>query len=73
VATSHITVFYKWTANPGKLDELKSIYEQVLEAMKQNEPDARAAHFYVSEQENSLYVHDEFKDAAAAVELVEVT
>ena len=24
-----ITVFYKWTANPGKFDELKEIYEEV--------------------------------------------
>ena len=25
----HITVVYKWTANPGKLDELTSIYADV--------------------------------------------
>ena len=50
---------------PGKLDELKSIYEQVTEAMKQNEPDAQAVHCYVSEKDNALYVRDEFKDAAA--------
>lgn len=62
---THITVVYKWTAQPGKLDELKSIYEQVTEAMKQNEPDAEAVHCYVSETDNALYVRDEFKDAAA--------
>ena len=61
----HITVVYKWTAQPGKLDELKSIYEQVTEAMQQNEPDAEAVHCYVSEKDNALYVRDEFKDAAA--------
>jgi hypothetical protein len=38
MTSTHITVVYKWTANPGKLGELKSIYEQVTEAMKQNEP-----------------------------------
>ena len=65
MTSTHITVVYKWTANLGKLDELKSIYEQVLEAMKQNEPDAQAAHCYVSETDNALYVRDEFKDAAA--------
>ena len=65
MASSHITVVYKWTANPGKLDELRSIYQQVTEAMKQNEPDAEAVHCYVSEKENALYVRDEFKDAAA--------
>ena len=62
---AHITVVYKWTANPGKLDELRAIYEQVTEQMKQNEPDAEAVHCYVSEKENALYVRDEFKDAAA--------
>mgnify|MGYP001811671843 CR=1 FL=1 len=65
MASTHITVVYKWTAKPGKLNELKSIYEQVLEAMKQNEPDAQAAHCYVSEKDNALYVRDEFKDAGA--------
>ena len=62
---NHITVVYKWTAQPGKLDELASIYAEVTEAMKQNEPDAEAVHCYVSEKDNALYVRDEFKDAAA--------
>jgi quinol monooxygenase YgiN len=61
----HITVVYKWTAKPGKLDELTSIYSKVTEAMEQNEPGAEAVHVYVSEQENALYVRDEFKDATA--------
>ena len=65
MTSTYITVVYKWTANPGKLDELTSIYEQVTEAMKQNEPDAQAVHCYVSEKDNALYVRDEFKDAAA--------
>jgi quinol monooxygenase YgiN len=65
MARTHITVVYKWTAKPGKLDELTSIYGQVTEAMKQNEPDAQAVHCYVSEHDNALYVRDEFKDAAA--------
>ena len=62
---NHITVVYKWTANPGKLDELQSIYAQVTEAMRQNEPGAEAVHCYVSEKDNALYVRDEFKDASA--------
>jgi quinol monooxygenase YgiN len=65
LSSSQITVIYKWTAKPGKLDELRSIYGQVTEAMKQNEPDALAVHCYVSESDNALYVRDEFKDAAA--------
>ena len=63
--SNHITVVYKWTAKPGKLEELKSIYGQVTEAMQQNEPDAEAVHCFVSEKDNALYVRDEFKDAAA--------
>ena len=65
MANTHVTVVYRWTAKPGKLDELKSIYEQVTKAMKQNEPDAQAVHCYVSEKDNAVYVRDEFKDAAA--------
>ena len=42
--SNHITVIYKWTAQPGKLDELVSIYRDVTAAMEQNEPDAQAAH-----------------------------
>ncbi|RVW00438.1 putative quinol monooxygenase [Rhodococcus spongiicola] len=62
---NHITVFYKWTAQPGKLAELASIYENVTTAMEQNEPGAEAVHVYVSEEDNAVYVRDEFVDAAA--------
>lgn len=63
--TSHVTVVYKWTAQPGRLDELASIYSAVTEAMEANEPGAEAVHVYVSEDENALYVRDEFQDAGA--------
>ena len=62
---NHVTVVYKWTANPGKLDELATIYEAVTAAMEQNEPGAQAVHVYVSQEENALYVRDEFVDADA--------
>jgi len=65
MTNEQITVVYKWTAKPGKFEELKSIYGQVTEAMQQNEPDAQAVHCYVSEQDNAIYVHDHFKDANA--------
>ena len=61
----HVTVVYKWTAKPGKLDELVGIYQHVLEAMRSNEPDAEEVHCYVSESDNALYVRDEFKNADA--------
>ena len=63
--TNAITVVYKWTAKPGKLEELKGIYKGVTEAMKANEPGALAVQVYVSEEENALYVRDEFADANA--------
>ena len=63
--TNHVTVVYKWTAQPGKLEELTSIYREVTNAMEQNEPGAEAVHVNVSEQDNALYVRDEFADAAA--------
>ena len=63
--SQHITVVYKWTAKPGKLDELKAIYADVTAAMEKNEPGAEAVHCYASEQDGALYVRDEFKDAGA--------
>lgn len=63
--SNHVTVVYKWIAKPGKLEELTSIYQDVTKAMEQNEPGAEAVHVYVSEQDNTLYVRDEFTDAGA--------
>lgn len=63
--SNHVTVMYKWTAQPGKLDELASIYTSVTQAMEANEPGAEAVHIYVSEDDNAVYVRDEFSDAAA--------
>jgi len=63
--SNHVTVVYKWTAQPGKLDELASIYADVTDAMGANEPGAEAVHIYVSEQDNAVYVRDEFQDSAA--------
>ncbi len=65
MSNAAVTVIYKWTAQPGKLDELSAIYQQVTEAMKQNEPGAEAVHIYVSPDENAIYVRDEFVDAGA--------
>ncbi len=63
--SNHVTVVYKWTANPGKLEELAAIYQQVTDQMEETEPGAEAVHVYVSEAENALYVRDEFADAGA--------
>ena len=63
--SNHITVVYKWIAHSDKLDELAAIYADVTKAMEENEPGAETVHVYVSEEENALYVRDEFADAAA--------
>ena len=65
MAGTKVTVFYKWTAHPGKLDELKAIYADVLTAMEQKEPGALAVDTWVSEADNALYVEDVFADADA--------
>jgi len=60
-----ITVFYKWTAKPGKLEELRKIYTDVLEEVNKNEPGTLKMQCYFSEEENALLVHDLFADAGA--------
>lgn len=60
-----ITVFYKWTAQPGKLDELKAIYAEVLKEMEANEPGTLKMATYFADEENAIYVHDLFKDGGA--------
>ncbi len=60
-----ITVVYKWTAKPGQLDTLTGIYKGVTDAMQANEPGALAVDVYVSEEDNAIYVRDEFADANA--------
>ena len=60
-----ITVFYKWTAKPGKLDELKAIYEQVYKTMQDNEPDSLKMECYFDDEQGAIIVHDVFKDGNA--------
>ena len=62
---TEITVVYRWTANEGKFDELKAIYEDVAREMEANEPDALEMECYFAEESNSVIVHDVFKDGAA--------
>ena len=60
-----ITVVYKWTAKPGKADELNAIYEEVEKEMKETEPGALKVDCYFDEGTNVLIVSDVFKDGAA--------
>ena len=60
-----ITVFYKWTAKPGKLDDLKAIYKEVRTAMEENEPDSLKMECYFDDEQEAIIVHDLFKDGNA--------
>ena len=60
-----IAVVYKWTANPGKAEELKAIYRQVEKDMNETEPGALKVECYSDESSNSLIVYDLFKDGDA--------
>jgi quinol monooxygenase YgiN len=61
----NVTVFYKWKANEGKLQELKKMYAQVQQDMKNKEPGALLMDFFVDEGTNELLIHDLFENADA--------
>jgi quinol monooxygenase YgiN len=60
-----ITVVYRWTAQPGKANELKAIYKEVEKQMQATEPNALKVDCYFEESTNTLIVYDLFKDGAA--------
>ena len=60
-----ITVVYKWTAKPGKSEELKAIYRDVERQMQETEPNALKVECYFEDSSNTLVVYDLFKDGEA--------
>ncbi len=60
-----ITVVYKWTAKPGKGQELKGIYKDVEKQMQETEPGALKVECYYDEGTGVLLVLDLFKNADA--------
>ncbi|MEQ9266360.1 MAG: hypothetical protein RLN81_14115 [Balneolaceae bacterium] len=60
-----ITVVYKWTANPGKSEELKAIYKEVEKQMQETEPNTLKMDCFFDESTSTLIVYDLFKDGAA--------
>ena len=60
-----ITVVYKWTAKPGKGEELRSIYQQVEQDMQNTEPGALKVDCYFDAEKETLLVSDLFADAGA--------
>ena len=63
--STEITVVYKWTAKPGKAEELKAIYRQVEKDMQETEPNALKVACYFDDSTDTLIVYDLFKDAGA--------
>ena len=73
MTNQEITVVYKWTANPGKAEELKAIYKEVEKQMQETEPNALRVDCYFDESTNALIVYDIFKDGAALGQLLGTT
>ena len=60
-----ITVVYKWTAKPGKAEELQQIYRDVEKQMQETEPNALKVDCYFDETTSTLVVYDLFKNGEA--------
>lgn len=60
-----VMVVYSWTAKPEKSNELKTIYKEVADQMKANEPGAMNVQCYFDESSARLVVVDVFSDAGA--------
>ena len=65
MTNQQISVVYKWTAKPGKSEELKAIYQEVTKQMKETEPNTLKVECYFDESTDTLIVYDLFKDSAA--------
>ncbi len=60
-----ITVAYRWTAKPGKAEELKAMYRTVLEQAESTEAGTLRFEVYEVEETGDLMVIDVFKDGQA--------
>ena len=65
MTNQEVMVVYKWTAKKGQSTALKSIYKEVLEQMKANEPGVNHVECYFDETSSTLVVMDLFADASA--------
>lgn len=63
--TQEISVTYKWTAKPGKMDELRAIYESVAEQSEANEPGIAWMDCYEVQGSDALIIQEVFEDGAA--------
>lgn len=63
MTNQEISVVYKWTAKPGKSEELKAIYQDVTKQMQETEPNTIKVECYFDESTNTLIVYDLFKNS----------
>ncbi len=65
MSDQEITVSYKWTAKPGKGEELKAMYSEVLETAKATEEGTLRFDVFEVSETGDLLVVDVFRDGAA--------
>jgi quinol monooxygenase YgiN len=63
--SQEIALTYKWTAKPGKMEELKAIYESVAQETKANEPGVPWMNCYEVQGSEALIIQEVFQDGAA--------
>lgn len=65
MSDQEVSLTYRWTAKPGKGDQLKAIYEAVGEHARANEPGMLEFECYEVDGTEDLLVHEVFEDGAA--------
>jgi quinol monooxygenase YgiN len=63
--SQEISVTYMWTAKPGKMDELKAIYEDVARETKANEPGVQSMSVSEVQGSDAIIIQEVFEDGAA--------
>ena len=65
MSNQEISVTYMWTAKPGKVGELKAIYETVAKESEANEPGVPWMNCYEVQGSDAIIIQEIFNDAAA--------
>jgi quinol monooxygenase YgiN len=65
MSDQEISVTYMWTAKPGKMEELKAIYENVALETEANEPGVPWMNCYEVQGSDAIIIQEVFEDGAA--------
>ena len=63
--SQEISVTYMWTAKPGKMGDLKAIYENVARETEVNEPGVPWMNCYEVQGSDAIIIQEVFEDGAA--------